>query len=71
LRTLAPGIWRRTFAEGETVLRTGEYGDAAYYILSGFAEARLVGIEAREPADAAPEGLLARLKRVFAGSKMP
>ena len=41
LKTIGAGIWQRRFAEGETILRTGEYGDAAFVILSGFAEIRL------------------------------
>ena len=71
LQSLAPGVWRCTFAEGETVLRTGEYGDAAYYILDGFAEARLVGVTARDRAPEAPAGWLDRLKRVLVRSEAP
>jgi len=65
LRSLVPGIWQRTFAAGDIVLRTGEYGDAAYYIHEGFAEVRLIGVAARQAAPEASDGWATRLRRVF------
>ena len=41
LKSLAPGIWTCTFAEGETVPRTGQYRRRRLLILAGFAEVRL------------------------------
>ena len=65
LRGLIPSLNARTFSAGATVLRTGDYGDAAYYILEGFAEIRLTGVSpAPRPPDA-PSGWLPRLRRVF------
>jgi CRP-like cAMP-binding protein/Fe-S-cluster-containing hydrogenase component 2 len=69
LRSIAPGVWQRTFAKGETILRTGDYGDAAFYILDGFAEARLVGVAARPATVSRAEGWRDRIKRIFARSQ--
>ena len=41
VRIIGRSLWQRTFAQGDTILRTGEYGDAAFFILEGQAEVRL------------------------------
>jgi CRP-like cAMP-binding protein/Fe-S-cluster-containing hydrogenase component 2 len=64
LAAYAPSIWQRTFEEGETVLQTGEYGDAAFYILEGFAEVRVAGL-ASAPTPRRVEGMFGRVKKIF------
>jgi len=61
LRSLAPGFWQRTFAAGETVFKTGDYGDAACLITDGFAEVRLTGLGSRERAPSTTGGWRTRL----------
>jgi CRP-like cAMP-binding protein/Fe-S-cluster-containing hydrogenase component 2 len=69
--SLAPDIWERTFAEGDIVLRTGDYGDAAYFILDGFAEVRLVGVGRPVPPVSTPKSWWSSVARVFDRSVSP
>ena len=71
VRSLAPGFWERTFAAGDTVFATGEYGDAACLILEGFAEVRLTGLGSRERQPAAPSGWKSRLAALKRSATQP
>ncbi len=75
LRSVAAGVWQQRFEKGQTVLRTGEYGDAAFYILEGYAEVKLVGMATTSRPLAGTtrsgEGWLARIGRVLGLSEGP
>ncbi|MBA2260425.1 MAG: cyclic nucleotide-binding domain-containing protein [Acidobacteria bacterium] len=64
LRSIGRGIWQVAYAEGDTILQTGEYGDAAFVILTGYAEVRLP-VQFPAPKPAAPENWLTKVKRVL------
>src|SRR5207248_1947418 len=46
LRKLQPNLVERKYAAGETILRTGEYSDAAFYIKSGVVEVLFSAVNA-------------------------
>ena len=54
LSKLQPNLVEREYAPGETILRMGEYGDAAYYIAEGEVEVRLTP-EVVVPDEAPPQ----------------
>ncbi|HJR61913.1 MAG TPA: cyclic nucleotide-binding domain-containing protein [Vicinamibacterales bacterium] len=65
LRSLGRSIWQRSFVEGEQILRAGQYGDAAFVILEGYADVRLPGLAPAPPSQPSREGLLSRVARVL------
>ena len=77
LEKVQPNMVERTFAPGETILRLGDYSDAAYYIADGVVEVRLTAL-AGTPADGprpapVPEatgGRAARLRGIFSRSPL-
>ena len=69
VRIIGKSLWQRAFAQGDTILRTGEYGDAAFFILEGQAEVRLPGITRQPPKSRSTDTWLTRVKRVLTGDK--
>ncbi len=70
LAKLQANIAEQTFQPGDTILRMGEYGDAAYYIAEGVVEVSLGGLRGREPTakpeqPAAQTGVAAMLTGMF------
>ena len=71
--SIEPNLLEQSFKSGETILRTGDYSDAAYYIAAGVVEVRLseaaapVSRPTAKPALPAPSGppLSDRLKKIF------
>jgi CRP-like cAMP-binding protein/Fe-S-cluster-containing hydrogenase component 2 len=72
LEKLQPNLLERTYAPGDTLLRLGDYSDAAYYIADGVVEVQITPIEeaparsesATPPAEPS-EGLASRLRTIF------
>jgi CRP-like cAMP-binding protein/Fe-S-cluster-containing hydrogenase component 2 len=69
LRAIAHGIWQVRYAEGDRILQTGDYGDAAFVILAGHAEVRLPALLPK--AKPAPETWVTKVKRVLGRGDVP
>jgi CRP-like cAMP-binding protein/Fe-S-cluster-containing hydrogenase component 2 len=72
LGKLQPNLAERRFVRGETLLRLGEYSDAAYYLIEGAVEVRVPRITALDAtqssavAKAAPVSLARRVAAILA-----
>jgi CRP-like cAMP-binding protein/Fe-S-cluster-containing hydrogenase component 2 len=54
LRRLQPNLLERRFQKGETILRVGEYSDAAFYLAEGIVEIRMPPVVASGKTASAP-----------------